>query len=63
MVGSRKVSTMAIVILLDALHEMVWLDEYVEKKGDAHQNKRVCLGWDRFDDSESVILIHVHMWN
>ena len=60
-VSCRKVSTITIVILLAALHEIIWLDRYVEKKGPTHRSKRVCLGWDRF--SNPVILIHLHIWD
>ena len=59
-VGSGKVSTMAFVILLDALYEMIRLDRNV-KKGPTHRSKRVCLGWDMFNNS--IIPIHLHIWN
>ena len=61
-VGHGKVGTIATIILLDILHEIIWFDRYVEKKGPTHRSERVCLGWDWFSDS--VILIHVlHIWN
>ena len=60
-VDCGKVGAIDIVILLDALHKMVWLDRCVENKCPTHRNKWVCLCWDRFDDP--VILMHLHMWN
>ena len=45
-VGHGMVSTIAIVILLDTLHEVIWSDRYDDKKGPTHRSKRVCLGWD-----------------
>ena len=61
-VARGKVSTVAFVILLDALYEMIWLDIYIEKKGPStHRSKRARLGWYMF--SNSVILMHLHIWN
>ena len=60
-VSRAEVSTIAIVILLDMLNEIIGFDRYVEKKGPTHRGKRVCLGWDWFGDS--VIPIHVHIWS
>ena len=60
-VDRGKVGIIAVVILSDALQEMIWLDGYVEKQSPTNRSKRVCLGQDRFDDS--VILIHVYIWN
>ena len=54
-------STIAVVILWDRLHEMIWLNRYVEKKGSTHRNKMLYLCWDRFGNS--VILIHLFIWN
>ena len=54
-------STITVVILWDRLHEMIWLDRYVEKKSSTHRNKMLCLCWDGFGDS--VILIHLFIWN
>ena len=56
-ISCTKVSTIAIVILLNLLHKLILLDGYMEKKGPTH---RVWLGWDKF--SNSVILMHVHIW-
>ena len=60
-VSGGKVGTIAIVILLDILHEMIWFDRYVEKKGPTHWSKGVCLCCDRFGNS--VILVYVHIWD
>jgi hypothetical protein len=60
-VDCGKVSTIAIVMLLDLLHQLIWLDRYIEKKGPTHRSKRVCLNWDRFGNS--VIPMHVRIWN
>ena len=62
-VGRGKVSTIAIVNILDALYKMICLDRYLEKmkKGPTHLSKRACLGRDRL--SNSVIPIHLHVWN
>ena len=54
-------STIAIIILWDRLHEMIWLDRHVEKKSSTHRNKMLRLCWDRFGNS--VILIHLFIWN
>jgi hypothetical protein len=56
-----EVSTIAIVILSDLLHQLIWLDRYVEKKGCTHRSgaKRVCLWWDRIGNS--VIPMHVRI--
>ena len=44
-VSQGKVCTIAIIILLDLLHQMIWFDRYVENKGPTHRrNKRMCLG-------------------
>ena len=50
-------SIVAIVILLDALHDMIWFDRYVKRKGPTHRCKRVW-GW-----SDCVMLMDVHIWN
>ena len=55
------VAKRAVVILLNLLHQMIWLDIYVEKKGSTHWSKRVCLCWDGFGNS--YIPMHVHVWN
>jgi hypothetical protein len=60
-VGHGKVSTIAIVILLDLLHRMIWLGGYVEKKGPTHRNKRMCLCWDRFGNSQGNSIIPMHV--
>lgn len=60
-VGRREVSTIAIVMLLDLLYQLIWLEGYVEKKGRTHRSNGVCLGWDRFGNS--VIPMRVHIWN
>ena len=57
-VSRGKVSTVAIVILLDALHDMIWFDRYVKSKGPTYRSKRVW-GWSNY----SVMLMHVHIWN
>ena len=59
-VARGKVS-IAIVILLDGLHEMILLDRYVEMKGLTHRCNNVCLYWDWFGNS--VIPIHLCIWN
>ena len=60
-VGHGKVSTKSFMILLDSLHEMIWLDRHVEKKGPTHWSKRVCLGRVRFGNS--AMLMHMHIWD
>ena len=60
-VSCGEVSIIAIVILLDLLRQMIWLERYIEKQGHTHRSKRVCLGRDRL--SNSVILMHIHIWN
>ena len=61
-VSRRKVSTIAIVILLHLLHLKIQFDRYVEKKGLTHRSKIVCLGWDWFGNSVIPRPIHVHIW-
>ena len=60
-VSRGKVCAIASIILLGLLHEMIWLDLYIENKGHTHRSKRVCLGWGWFGNS--VIPIHLHIWN
>ena len=60
-VSRGKVSTMAIVIPLAFLPEMIWSDKYVEKKGPTHRSERLCLDWDRFGNC--VIPINMPIWN
>ena len=56
----RKVSTIAIVILLD-LYQIIWLDRYLEKKGPTRGREGACLCRDWFGNS--VILMYVQICN
>jgi hypothetical protein len=51
----------AIVIILNLLRQMNWLDICVENKGSTYWSKRVCLCWGGFSDS--YILMPMHVWN
>ena len=56
----REVSTRPIVTLLSLLHQMIWLDRYIEKKGPTHRSERVCFSWDRFNKSV-IPIVRLHM--
>ena len=63
-VVSRKVSTIVIkgiVIILDLLHQTIWWDIHVEKKGYTYWSKRVGLSWDNLGTSN--VPMNVHIWN
>ena len=54
----RKVSTIAIVILLD-LYQIIWLDRYLEKKGPTHGREGACLCRDWFGNSVNLMYVQI----